>query len=380
MGIYRGFLVLNKEKQNTSGQLIKLISGGEEMKYQGISIIKHKNCNTWYARYRAGGKQFYVSARTQQQCYDKLKEALKQKSKLQIKQIKEPKQKHIKKTTLSEWFKKWVELYKQNVKYNTRLDYDKSFKYLTPLHNKELDSITTIEILELLNKIQYERRKQIVYDLLKALYDKAILNEVATKNPMLKIEKPKHIKINGLALSNEDEKILENILISDSIYDIYLVCLYQGLRKGEVLALTSDDINFEKMTLTINKALSSTDEIDTTKNVYSNRVMPLFEKTKNVLLKYKNTLGRIFTGQYRYSDQFFARVIKQNFPNTNYTMHSLRHTFITRCQEAGIPLHIIQKWVGHVNGSSVTNKVYTHIRENAEAENIEVLNKILNSN
>lgn len=350
------------------------------MKYQGISIIKHKTCTTWYARYRAGGKQFYISAKTQQQCYDKLKEALKQKSKLQIKQIKEPKQKHIKKTTLSEWFKKWVELYKQNVKYNTRLDYDKSFKYLTPLHNKELDSITTIEILELLNKIQYERRKQIVYDLLKALYDKAILNEVATKNPMLKIEKPKHIKINGLALSNEDEKILENILISDSIYDIYLVCLYQGLRKGEVLALTSDDINFEKMTLTINKALSSTDEIDTTKNVYSNRVMPLFEKTKNVLLKYKNTSGRIFTGQYRYSDQFFARVIKQNFPNTNYTMHSLRHTFITRCQEAGIPLHIIQKWVGHVNGSSVTNKVYTHIRENAEAENIEVLNKILNSN
>ena len=378
MGIYRGFLVLNKEKQNTSGQLIKLISGGEEMKYQGISIIKHKNCNTWYARYRAGGKQFYISARTQQQCYDKLKEALKQKSKLQIKQIKELKPKETS-ITFIEWFNKWLDLFKRDVKETTKHDYSSSMAYLKEIYNKPINKITSIDIIEILNQINFERRKQKVFELLRDIFNKALINEVIEKNPILKIDKPKHKKVTGCALTNKDETELENILIREN-KDIFLICLYQGLRHGEALALTIQDVDFKEKTLTINKSLNRNNEIDSTKNEYSVRTIPIFDKTIPIFEKFKNSAGRIFNVSYSSSEKTFRNLMKKYFPNKKYSTHSLRHTFITKCQEANIPLHIIQKWVGHVGGSLVTNSVYTHIRELAEAENIQILNKKLNSN
>ena len=57
-------------KKAPESEQIKLIAGGDEMKYRGITIIKRKDCNTWCARYRRNGKQFYISAKTQQDCYN----------------------------------------------------------------------------------------------------------------------------------------------------------------------------------------------------------------------------------------------------------------------------------------------------------------------
>lgn len=339
------------------------------MKYQGITIFKNKNCRSWYARYRAGGKQFYISAKTQLDCYNKLKKALKHKSKIKPKINTTP--------TLKEWFDKWLNLYKQNVKDKTKNDYMISMKYLKKLHNISLDKITSIQILEVLNTITFERRKQIVWELLSTLYSKATALEVAIKNPVLKIDKPKHKKINGEAFSNEDEIKLEKILIENNL-DIFLVCLYQGLRRGEALAIESKNIDFEKKTLKITNSINEQEELDTTKNAYSKRTVPLFDKTLNILKKYKNVNGRIFNYKYKWCDTTFKPIIEKHFPNKNYKIHSLRHTFITRCQENNIPLHIIQKWVGHVTGSKVTNEVYTHIRENAEQKNYNILNNKLN--
>ena len=67
-------------------------------------------------------------------------------------------------------------------------------------------------------------------------------------------------------------------------------------------------------------------------------------------------------------------MIKNLNLNEKYIPHSLRHTFITKCPEAGVPLHIIQKCVGHTIGSKVRDSVYTHTRELAELENIEKMN------
>ena len=211
------------------------------------------------------------------------------------------------------------------------------------------------------------------------MFNTAIANEIINKNPILSIEKPKHKKENGLALTNEDEIKLEEICIKENL-DVFLVCLYQGLRRGEVLALTGSDINIEDKTLTINKSLNEQNEFDTTKNFYSNRIMPLFDKTIKILKKYTDTNGRIFDYKYKWCDLTFQSILKRYNLNTKYSTHSLRHTFITRCQEKNIPLHIIQKWVGHNIGSKVTNAVYTHTRSDAELENIKIYNEKLNSN
>lgn len=82
------------------------------MKYQGITIHKNKNCTTWYARFRHNGKQFYVSAKTQLECYNKLKKTLKLVKTKETKILSQPK---TIKLTFSQWYNEWLNTYKSNV-------------------------------------------------------------------------------------------------------------------------------------------------------------------------------------------------------------------------------------------------------------------------
>lgn len=377
-GLLKTILENSYKEKNNSSQLKNLITGGEQMKYQGISIIKNTKCNTWYARYRADGKQFYISARTQQQCYDKLKEALKQKNKLEIKAITQNKKQEKKNSpTLIQWFEKWKKLYKPDIRKATEKEYLICLKHINGLCNIPINSITSIKIQEELNKIDGKRARQKTYEFARMVFEKAYANEIIDKNPMLIIDKPKYTRTNGNALSSEDEPKMEQLFIQDNA-DAFLVCLYQGLRKGEVLALKGEDIDFENETISINNSIDFENNVSETKNYSSKRTKPMFEITKSILLKYKNNKGRLFPIPVQTFNSHFLKYSKQF--KKHYTIHSLRHTFITRCQENKIPLHIIQKWVGHTKGSAVTMSVYTHARNDAELENIRIYNEKFYSN
>lgn len=354
----------------------EIIEQGEEqeMKFRGITIHKHKMCSTWYARYRANGKQHYISARTQQECYNKLKVALKKLEQKQLKLLKEPKQKEQKVYTLHEWYDLWLNTYKVGkIKDTTLMDYKSSLKYFENLFKIRLNELTNLNITQTLNKIPYARRKQKVYEILNDMLNKAVKNNLIKNNPITD-ERPKHKRVNGISLSMEDEKLLEQVCRDK--YKIFLVCLYQGLRKGEVLALTKKDFNFNERTLTINKSLNILNKTDTTKNDTSNRVMPLFENTIQLLKKELEEIEdeeRVFNYSQAKTGKMFVELKNLYKLNEKYTIHSLRHSFITRCQEKKIPLHIIQKWVGHTIGSKVTSNVYTHFRSEAEQEYLKIM-------
>lgn len=337
---------------------------GETMKYKGIEIKKSPNGVSWFARFRKNGKQHYVSAKTQMECYNKVKNIY---NDLTSKNTKT-------KTTFISWYKQWLEIYKKEVKETTKIDYKNSINYLKEIYDKEINKITTIELINILTNIQYERRRQKVYEILKDIFTKALNNDLIAKNPMVNIEKPKHKKINGNAFTNNDEEILEKLFLENNA-DIFLIALYQGLRKGEILAITRDDIDFENKTLTINKSLNNLNKIDTTKNKYSTRTIPIFNKTLNILEKYKNIKGRLFNISASQCQEQWRSLMRKVKNEKSYTIHSLRHTFITKCQEKNIPLHIIQHWCGHVTGSKVTNEVYTHTRKNAELLYYNIINE-----
>ena len=333
------------------------------MKFKNKTIHKNKNSNTWYTRYRMNGKQYYISGKTQQECYQKLKQAILSPT-LQIKTTTKP--------TLNQWFDKWLSLYKKNVKQETIRDYKNLMKNLEHLKNKEIESISVEDIISTLNKMSAERQKQKVYELLKMLFGKASDNDIINKNIMLRIEKPKHTKQNGNALTHEQEQIFIEKCKTFKHGDLYLTALYQGLRKGEILAITDKDIDFNKNTLTINKAINKYNKFDTTKNAFSIRTMPLFEKTKEILIKYKNTKGRIFNISYNFIDEY-TKTLKKEL-GFHFSIKYMRFTFITRCQEQNIPEFIIQAWCGHQIGSKVTKQVYTKYNAEDNTKYINILN------
>ena len=358
------------DKMSTSDLLPKK---EQVMKFQGKTIHKNKNSDTWYSRFRMFGKQYYVSGKTQKECYSNLKKSIaqtKKQGKLVVEQPIEPTKPTI---TLLEWYKQWLELYKVNqVKQATIDDYAKSLTYVpVKILESNITEIKAMQILKMLNNISAERTRQKVYELLYMVFDKAMKNEIIEKNIIANIDKPKHEKENSQPLTREQEQKFIQACKQVEHGDYFLLCLYQGLRKGECLAITDQDIDFTNKT--INKSINDKNKIDTTKNKQSNWVIPIFDDAIKILENYKDVQGRIFNICPK------TQRIALNKINELLDFHvktkDLRSTFITRCQEMGIPEYVIQSWVGHRIGSKVTSSVYTKYNEQDNVQYIEQYNQ-----
>lgn len=362
----KGYFTTPQESENESVKSVLKLPQKEKdtLKLQNKTIFKNKYCNTWYTRYRENGIQHYISGKSQKEVYAKLKKQLNIQEKDTSKNI-----------TLIKWYEKWVSLFKTNVKQTTIVDYEKSLKNIDKsILNKSLKNITAFEMLENLNKINKERTRQKVYELLKALFEKAYNLDIIKNNIIKQIDKPKHKREEGIALTKaEQEKFIE--YCKTYIYgDLFLVTMYQGLRVGEVLALTGNDIDIENKKLSINKSINRSNKFDSTKNTQSERNMPIFENTLPILQKYKDfKTKRLFDYTYAVPQKHLKKIA--NACNLrDISPHDLRHTFVTNCKLKNIPEHIIQTWIGHKIGSLVTSTVYTHSNEEDTTEFIKKMN------
>ena len=107
------------------------LSNSNELKYKGIKVHKNNISNSYYARFRKNGKQHFVSAKTKKLCYDRLKD--------KYIQVEKEEKFNNNSITFIDWYKKWLELYKQKkVKQATIEDYEKSLKYLSKNLSKTL--------------------------------------------------------------------------------------------------------------------------------------------------------------------------------------------------------------------------------------------------
>ena len=334
------------------------------MKYRNITIHKRKNCNTWYTRFRKNNKIVCISAKTQKECYDMLK--------IKYNEIEEKPKKEL---TLIEWYNEWIATYKSGkIRESTLL----GIKYLAknhfnkPIFNKKINDIKPYEIENYLKEINFPRVKENAYIYLKDMFNRAKQNNIVKTNPLEYIDKPKHDKQENRALTIEEQTKFEQYCIENEQY-VYLICLWQGLRIGELRALTKEDMDITNKKITINKSQNDQTKENKTKNKYSNRTMPMFNNTYKIINKIKYENEKIINKSKDYVERHFKEILDK-LQIKNITMHSLRHTFITRCQEKNIPLYIIQSWVGHVQGSKVTTQTYTHKQEETENKYINIFN------
>lgn len=326
------------------------------MKYKGITIFQTPNGKRWYARYRHNGKQHYITAKTQKECYNILKKTINNLDK---------EKKEIQYYTFKQWYKKWLELFKLNkVKETTLASYNDLLKYINKsFFNRKISDITSIEIIEILNSIKATRQRQKTYEFLKDIFNKAVLTKVIHDNPIAIIDKPKHEQKETKAFTREEQKIFTENCKNNKYGLFYLLCLYQGLRRGECLALTYKDFDIKNKTLSITKSINEKTKQTNVKNKHSIRTMPLFKNTIELIKGFNlKSSERIFNVSTKPLHENFKKILKE-IKIRDFKIHELRHTFITRCKERDIPEFIIQKWVGHEIGSKVTSKTYTHLNE-----------------
>lgn len=167
----------------------------------------------------------------------------------------------------------------------------------------------------------------------------------------------------------EQEKIEKYITTSNErkLYGIIL-CLYSGIRLGELLALGFKDIDFAKSVIYVSKSCHDSPKgriIETPKTANSNRVIPIPKQ----ILPYLKELKRNSTGCYliaennkplsvrSYQRSFELLLKKLHIEHKGF--HSLRHTFATRALECGMDVKTLAEILGHKNPTITLNR-YAH--------------------
>lgn len=322
--------------------------------YKG-KTVRLRSDGRWWARYYKNGKQHSVYGKTQIECYNKLKSIINDKNKIDTK---------TNKRTLSEWLRQWLDLYKIPKLQDATIEkIHYSIKNMQPILDIPLSKLTPASIQSFLNGIQGDRKRELIYINLKDAITKAVKNKLIAENPFDAVEIKKEKRTQKRALSLDEEQRLIDALKGSKESTLFFLCLYQGLRIGEALALTYNDIDFKAKTITVNKSLSERNKLTTTKNGET-RTIPLFNKTLAIL---DNTAsGRICV----YSRAVYQRKIKEVCNKLNISgisTHSLRHTFATRCAEQGVTAKTVQQWLGHKT-VEITLNVYTHVNKDFEAK------------
>lgn len=256
--------------------------------------------------------------------------------------------------------REWLKIKEQTTKPSTFKEYERSFRVdLEPTFgNKPLADITRNDLQNYLFGIVGEnkhRKAEKLALMLHCIFDMAA-EDYDIPSPMKKVVLPAYQTKKGEALTKDEESRLVNYCKSHKNVegtDALLVLLYFGLRKSELKTIQVLDGKWlqcetSKERLGQNVVLR---KIPFTPQV--KKVLPYidFEKAKNTNL---NTI---------------STRMKRLLPN--HHPHELRHTFISRCKEAGVASEVVSIWAGHSLSGTITSTVYTHYSEEFQLKEAE---------
>lgn len=174
-----------------------------------------------------------------------------------------------------------------------------------------------------------------------------------------------------------DKGELHKFLCDEHYYELFLLDLATGLRRGELMALQWDDLDFETGVLNVNKQVYQVNgelqfSVPKTKNSIRKIVLP--PSVVEVLREYKKTVN---------SRWMFPSPVKEDRPLTpgvvrkrlqlilehagckQVRFHDLRHTFATLALQNGMDVKTLSAMLGHVSAAT-TLDIYTHITDDMQ--------------
>lgn len=290
----------------------------------------------------------------------------------------------------------------RNLNYIKEQSYFRSMetlKQLKAIYNTPLQAVTEMQIKDFLLKNQHYSQSTInkQFGLLKRILDAAVDKDIIVKNPMIKIRKPKSKQIRKKirALTVEEQKKLMHVLQTEDVNysQQMMLSLLTGMRMGEINALHVKDVYFDFNTITVNKTIARGAKGEAIlnpepKTSAGERKLQMSDDVRWILqdaIRDKQS-GLIFTNKNKMitTNQVNAqynRVLKKyDIIDTSIDgrvdLHSLRHTYATRCIEAGMPPKVLQQLLGHTD-ITVTMNTYCDAFESYQSDNIAKANAYL---
>lgn len=321
--------------------------------------------------------------------------------------------------SLVQWVFDWIQVYKKPpvVKATTYASYMQIWeKQVSPFFGKTpLAAVTNKEIQLFYNYLLTQGRSdgkeggmspksvRNIHTMLHSALQMAV-GKIILKNPTDETTRPPVPEKDMRVLTVEEMEIFIKEVYVERLRAAIFISLFTGIRMGELLALTWEDVDFKKKSIRISKdyvrvtVYNEAGEKDgtalivqeTPKSTKSNRIIPLQDDVFKTLMvhyqsqkssKYPNPMCLVFpskVGTHTDPRAYQKRIaaISDRCEIQHVNVHALRHTFATRLVEQQVPLRIIQELLGH---SSVTTTMrYAHALEAEKEKAVNSMDAFIN--
>lgn len=312
---------------------------------------------------------------------------------------------HCENPTVDAWFDYWINNIKgDNIRYNTRRNYEERYqKNIKPfIGGMLIHDIKPLHCQNVLNEMASSYANSVIEQsrlVMFMIFDSAVENEFLAKNPVtksVKCENGKKVK-KMRALTIEEQKSFLKVVKGTSNYNQYALVLQTGLRTGEMIGLRWSDIDFKERIIHVRRTMEyryslgewRTGEPKTKNGI---RDIPLTQEAVEILENQKEKLKKIKIRPIEFKDSVF--LCRNGTPTKNsaydtklfyycdkigiprFSMHVLRHTFATRCIEAGMRPKTLQIILGHSN-IRTTMDLYVHVTDDEKTKEVRNVEKML---
>ncbi|WP_395549217.1 MULTISPECIES: tyrosine-type recombinase/integrase [unclassified Lacrimispora] len=308
------------------------------------------------------------------------------------------------KITLNEWFKTWIEQYKENqVKAGTIISYNDYFTYYIKdsLGKKKLVDIRGEHIQKLYNDLVKKGLAlssiKIISAILNGCLKQAMKNGLIERNPVPLATLPKGTaKSEHRVFTKEEQDIFMKYAQDSYLFNLFALAIRTGLRGGEIRGLKLSDVDKAANLLHIQRTLKYVSGRgffeDTPKTATSMRDIPLTKDMLSIIEREKQAYGEKVLRMDGYIfhlpdgtpisrerlqgeiDRILKRINEAGTTFERFTPHCFRHTFATRAIENGMKPQTLKTILGH-STLSMTMDLYSHVLPTTRAEEMELIAK-----
>lgn len=297
--------------------------------------IRERSDGRFEGRYMQNGKPRSVYARTYNDCLKKLEAAL---------ELRDNRPADI---ALLAWLSEYIAAYKKGeVGTETYKAMERNIRlHIAPQVSDtlKLADVRPIDLQKILKSVDSDRVREDVYNILSGALRQAVAERLIAYNPMLAVKRVKAKREKGIALTVYEQSVFLETIRGSKLELYYRFVLCSGCRRNEALDVLREDIDEEKQLV----------HIRGTKTEGSDRFIPLFAGIRD-LLPLLPSSGPLFDFKPDYVSKQFKKYC------SDHVLHDLRHTFATRALEAGVPIKVVQVWLGH-SELSTTADIYSDV-------------------
>lgn len=307
--------------------------------------------------------------------------------------------------TFSELAGMWVRDYTSTASEKVRRDYIAIIRnHLAPvIGSRKVLELKKHDLQALLNWLAGEGMSHSTMQKIKivaaGVLELAADNDVIPRNVFEKVKVPEGKTAERPPITEEQRRLILSTWQDHRMGLPALLMLFCGLRRGELLALTWNDIDLVKKELTVNKAvhyISNAPQIKEPKSAAGKRVVPIPDAILPALAKARHsallvcpsveTGGLMSAVAYKRAWESYlhylnikagGRDASRSNPKIQavelFTAHQLRHTYATMLYDAGVDVLTAQRLLGHADAKT-TMEIYTHLSKKKEQHSIAALN------